>query len=179
MYIGSEVNIHIIPPFSQSSQVAYSESTLIYLGISLELLWSVWHQFSVRYSLVLTCTCSQNLKLPLKCSLSLTARLYSVALPLLGQSPYLSFPQVVLLCFQVFSVSDLCPNKRGQKWSLTCSVVLWRGRNTANAAGTCVESQQWLEHTGVCTAQGTVHLPGSQAGHEDIVPHGPCVPSGE
>ena len=67
-----------------------NDNSKIYLGIFLELLWAVWDQFNVRYSPLLTCTCFQSLQLPLKCSL--TARLYSVALPLLGQSPYLSFP---------------------------------------------------------------------------------------
>ena len=38
----------------------------IYLGISVELLWAVWDQFSVRQSIVSTCTCSQGLQLPLK-----------------------------------------------------------------------------------------------------------------
>ena len=33
----------------------------IYLGISLELLWEVWGQFSVRQSIVLGCSCSQSL----------------------------------------------------------------------------------------------------------------------
>ena len=33
----------------------------IYLGISLELLWAVWGQFSFRWFLAPACTCSQGL----------------------------------------------------------------------------------------------------------------------
>ena len=39
------------------------------------------------------------------------------------------------LCLQVSSVSNFCPDTRGkgdQLFRLTCSVVLWGGRNTAN-----------------------------------------------
>ena len=31
---------------------------------------------------------------------------------------------------------------------LTCSVILWRGRNTENAAGMCEECSQWLDYMG-------------------------------
>ena len=59
MYSGNETNVHVIPPLSCSSRVYYSNHPPINLGMSLELLWAVWGQFSVRYSLVPACTCSQ------------------------------------------------------------------------------------------------------------------------
>lgn len=48
-------------------------------------------------------------------------------------------------------VSDLCSVIRGQKWpliQLTSSVVLGRGRDTANAAGNCGEYLLWVDPMG-------------------------------
>ena len=77
--------------FFSYSHVTYSEGPPVYLEMSLELFWAVWNQFSVRYSLVLACTCSESLQFPLKCSLSLTARSNLLHLPFLGQFPLLYF----------------------------------------------------------------------------------------
>ena len=87
--------------------------------ISLELLWAVWGPVQCQ---IFACPdlyfFSKSTMAPQMHSLSLTAGLYSVALPLLGQSPLLFFPQVPLFCLQVFSVSDLCPDMRVQNQPL-------------------------------------------------------------
>ena len=73
--------------------------------------------------------------------------------------------QLALLCFShapawffglfllasLSPVSDLCSVIRGQKWpliQLTSSVVLRRGRDTANAAGMCGECLLWVDSMG-------------------------------
>ena len=51
------------------------------------------------------------------------------------QSSSLFFVYFSFLCLQVSSVSNFHPDTRGRWWTffrLTCSVVLWGGRNTAN-----------------------------------------------
>ena len=56
------------------------------------------------------------------------------------QSGSLFFVYFGFLCLQVSLVSNYCPDTRGQRWSLislTCSVVLWGGRNTANKYHLC------------------------------------------
>ena len=61
--------------------------------ISLELLWAVWGLVQCQ---IFTCPAlyffSKPTMAPQMHSLSLTAGLYSVALPLLGESPLLFFP---------------------------------------------------------------------------------------
>ena len=50
--------------------------------------------------------------------------------------------------------------KGGHLFKLTCSVVLWEGRNTANKYhGTCGECSQCMDHTGFVSAHGTCALP--------------------
>ena len=67
--------------------------------------------------------------------------------------------------------------KSGHLFGLTCSVVLWRGRDTASM-------YEWMDHTGIATAHGgcapprAIHL-GSQVRCEVTVPGGPWVSSGE
>ena len=52
------------------------------------------------------------------------------------QSSFLLFVCFGFLCLQVSSVSNFCPDPRGQQsghlFRHTCSIVLQRGRNTAN-----------------------------------------------
>ena len=51
------------------------------------------------------------------------------------QSSSLFFVYFGFLCLQVSLVSNFCPETRERKWylfRLTCSVVLWGRRNTAN-----------------------------------------------
>ena len=53
-----------------SSQAAYSGSPPIFLGISLDLLWSLWGQLRLWYGLTPACTCFQNSQLPPKSAAS-------------------------------------------------------------------------------------------------------------
>ena len=103
----------------------------IYLGISLELFRAVWGQFSFRQFLVPAYTSSQG------------------PLPMLSHANY----RVLICCtchfqscslFFVYLASSVCKSlqclistrtqegKGGHLFRLTCSVMLWEGRNTAN-----------------------------------------------
>ena len=68
-----------------------------------------------------------------------------------------------LLFLQVSSVSNFCPDTEGEGGHLlrlTCSVVLWEGRDTANIAGVYGEHSQYMDHTGFAPAQGGLCFPG-------------------
>ena len=97
----------------------------IYLGISLELLWVVWRQFSFRQLLVPAYT-SQDLQAPY----SVVGANYRVLICCTCHSQSHSLYLFWLLLF-----ASLRPDTRWQRWylfKLTCSVVLQGGRNTAN-----------------------------------------------
>ena len=48
----------------------------------------------------------------------------------------------------------------GHFFRLTCSVVLWGGRNTTtNVTGVCGECSQWFSHTGCAPAHGLCAFP--------------------
>ena len=137
----------------------------IYLGKSLELLWAVWVQFSVRYVLVLACTCSQCLQLLLKCTVSAQLKDFNLLhLLLLGPFPLLFFGWVVL-CLQVSSFWSLPWYQRGLgEWSLTwahflrCAVE--KERNCKQTPLACVGSawsgwntQEWPQPKAAWTSQ--------------------------
>ena len=97
----------------------------IYLGISLELLRSVWSlQFQIvpcsslyffsRSTGPFQCLINVNYRVLICCTCHLQSRL-----PLL----YFGF-----LCLQVSSVSNFCPDTRGQRWSLIQAYLFscWR-----------------------------------------------------
>ena len=85
------MNIPVIPTFSCSCWVAYSESPPVYLGMSLELLWTVWSHFKVRYSLVLACNCSKKSIVAPQMQSQLNCRiLISCACHFLGTYPFFS-----------------------------------------------------------------------------------------
>ena len=66
-------------------------------------------------------------------------------------------------------------------FSLTCSVVLWGGRDTANKYHcVCWECLQCMYHTGFATVQGNtcfpdLHCSGSRVFCKGTVPSGPCA----
>ena len=79
---------------------------------------------------------------------------------------HLSLPKrFPLLCLfrlplQVSSVSNFCPDTRGQRW-LTCSVVLRGGRNTANKYHWCVWGLRIVSGSHwVCPHSQSVCFPG-------------------
>ena len=126
----------------------------IYLGISLELLWAVWGEFSFRQFLATAYT-SQGLQAPSNVvsanyRLLLCTPVNSTAVP----SVYFGF-----FCLLVSSVSNFCPDTRGQGghfFRLPCSVVLWGGRNTANITGMCGSARSLWTTLGL--PQLTVHV---------------------
>ena len=103
----------------------------IYLGISLELLWTVWSQFSFRQFLVPAYT-SQGVQAPS----NVVGANYRV---FICCTSYFQSGSLCLFWFLLFCRSFQClistltqRGKGGHLFKLTCSVVLWGGRNTAN-----------------------------------------------
>ena len=88
----------------------------MYLGISLELLKSVWGQFSFRQFLVPACIYSQCLQAPS----NIVNGNYRVLIccSCHFQTSSLLFVYFGFLCFQVSSVSNFCPDTRGYWRSL-------------------------------------------------------------
>ena len=122
----------------------------VYLEISLGLLLAVWGQFSFRQFLVPGCTSSQHLQAPSNAQ-SLTTVMtvvtvvstyyylvnvnYRVVICCICHFQSSSLYFFGFLCLQFSSVSNLCPDTRGERghlFKLTCSIVLWGGKNTAN-----------------------------------------------
>ena len=108
-----------------------------YLGLSLELLWTVWGQFIFRQFPDLAYV-SQDLQAPsyvvgANYRLLIYCTCHSKGAP----SVYFSF-----FCLLVSSVSKFCPDTRGAvavtSSRLAFSVVLWGGRNTANKYHWCL-----------------------------------------
>ena len=104
----------------------------IYLGISLELLRAVWGQFRFRWFLVPAYTSSQGLQAPS----SVVNANYRVLICCTChfQSGSLFFAYFGLLCKSLQClISTLTQGgESGHLFRLTCLVVLWEGRNTAN-----------------------------------------------
>ena len=102
----------------------------IYLGFSLELLQTVQGQFIFRQFLSLAYT-SQGLQAPSYVVGANYRVLIYCTCHFQSSSLYFSF-----FCLLVSSVSNFCPDTRRAVvvtfFRLTCSVVLWGGRNTAN-----------------------------------------------
>ena len=129
-----------------------NDNSKIHLGISLELLRVVWGQFSLKQFLVPACTSSHGIQ-----SLSNTV----------------SANCIVLICctyhfqsrsfFFVYFLSSVCRSpqclifsltqgaKGDHLFRLTCSVVLWEGRNT-------VKKHHW-HAWGVLTVSGPHWVP--------------------
>ena len=103
------MNIPVIPTFSCSCWVAYSESPPVYLVMSLELLWTVWSHFKVRYSLVLACNCSKKSTVAPQMQSQLNCRiLISCACHFLGTYPFFSLLRLASsACESLFSVWSL------------------------------------------------------------------------
>ena len=177
----------MIPLFSCFSCVAYSEGPPVYLETSL-VLWAVWSQFCVRYSLVPACICSQSLQLPLKCTVSNWRILICHTCPfeaVLSSFVCLGWPPVLA---SLSSVSDLWPDPRGWKWPLIqahlLSCAVDREGRCKQAPLACVGALAMDGSHGVATAQGSMHLPdpsswGSLVCCESTVPGGLCISSGE
>ena len=64
------LSVSVLVPTVSSSQVVYSGSPPIFLGISLDLLWSLWDQLRLWYGPTPACTCFQNSQLPPKSAAS-------------------------------------------------------------------------------------------------------------
>ena len=120
------MNVHVIPPFSCFSWVAYSEGPPIYLGRCLDLLCAVWNQFSYRYSLALACTSSQSLQLLLKYTISVWRKDFILLhLPLPEKLPLHCSAHLARLCFLVFLqclISAL--TWEGREWPLIWAHLL-------------------------------------------------------
>ena len=105
----------------------------IYLGISLELLRTVWGQFSFRYFLVPAYS-SQGLQAPFSAQSMLTTGFSSVAPVTSRAVPSSLFILTSSVCksLQCLISALTQGGEGGHLFRLTCSFVLWAGRNTAN-----------------------------------------------
>ena len=166
------MNIPVIPTFSYSCQVAYLESPPIYLGMSLELLWTVWSHFKVRYSLVLACNYPQKPIVAPQMQSQLNCRsLISCTCCFLGTCPFFSplrlassasrspfsvcslpWYEMVRVASHLGSLAQLCCGERG----------------TLQVPPACVGCPQWLDHTWLPQPSAGMHPPGPS-----------CVPQGQ
>ena len=158
----------MIPPFSCSSQFAYSESPPLYWRRSLDLLWAVWSQFRIISSLGPACTSSQSLQLPLKHRESgYSWEFKPLPLYLLGWFPLLSFAHTalgVLLCLwacHCLWVSLPCllssQTQGGESSQLIQTHFLCSAGESAGFSRhhwVCGESSLWLGRSGVATVLG-------------------------
>ena len=102
----------------------------IYLGIYLELLQAVWGQFSFRQFLAPAYTSSQGLQAPSNV-VGAKHRVLILHLSLPKQFPLFILASVYW--FPQCLISTLTQRgSGGHFFRLTCSVMLWGGRNTAN-----------------------------------------------
>lgn len=148
------MNIPVIPTFSYSCQVAYLESPPIYLGMSLELLWTVWSHFKVRYSLVLACNYPQKPIVAPQMQSQLNCRsLISCTCRFLGTCPFFSPLRLALsACRSPFGV---------------CSLPWHEGLNVAAFSGwlaqLCCE-QRDTANKHCCCVWGVLEVDGPQSG---------------
>ena len=106
----------------------------IYLRISLEQLRAVWGQFSFRQFLVPAYTSSQGLQ-ALSNVVSANCRVLKSVAPVTSRSvPFSSFilASSVSKSLQCLISALTQGGAGGYFFRLTCSIVLWGGRNTAN-----------------------------------------------
>ena len=107
----------------------------IYLGLSLVVLWILWGQFIFGQFLGPTYI-SQDLQTPSYVVSTNDRVLIYCTCHFQGGSLWFSF-----FCLLVSSVANLPPDTRGgggHYFRLTCSVVLWGGRNTADKYPWCL-----------------------------------------
>ena len=103
----------------------------IYLGISLELLQAVSGQFSFRQFLVPAYT-SQDLQGPSNVVAANYRGFNLLQLSLPKRSPLFILASSVCWSLQCLISTLTQGGKGGHLFRLTCSVMLWGGRNTAN-----------------------------------------------
>ena len=126
----------VIEEFKKRKKILIKKKIIVivkmYLELSLELLRAVWGQFQiVPYSSLYFFSRSIG---PFQCLVNAN---YSVLICCTChfQCSSLFFVYFGFLCLHVSSVSNFCPDTRGKGghlFRLTCPVVLWGGRNTAN-----------------------------------------------
>ena len=109
-----------------------NDNSKIYLGISLELLRAVWVQLSFRQFLVPAYTSSQGLQAPS----NVVGPNYRILIYCTChfQSGSICFILASSVCksLQCLISALTQGGEGGHLFRLTCSVVLWGGRNTAN-----------------------------------------------
>ena len=124
----------------------------MYIGTSLELLWTVWGQFIVRQSLVSTCTYSQWLQMPLKYTVTNIKSRVLICCTCHFQSSSPFFVYFSFLCLPVSSGSNFHPDTGGEGGHLGSFIQLCCGEEgtlQTNTAGVCREYLQWMDHTGL------------------------------
>ena len=139
----------------------------IYLGISLELLRAVQGQFSFRQFLVPAYTSSQGLQ-ALSNVVSANCRVLKSVAPVTSRSvPFSSFilASSVSKSLQCLISALTQGDEGGPLFRLTCSFVLWGGRNTANKYNWCVgevSGPHWFLPCSQCVYFPGLHCLGSE-----------------
>ena len=155
----------------------------IYLGISLALLWavgSVQGQIAPCSSLYFF---SRSTGAPQMCSPSIYFRvLVCWPCPLPGVSPFfVYFGFFFHKSLQGISSALVVGDEGGHLFSLTCLVVLWRGRDIANKylqhvwRVLAVEGPHLVCHRPRRHVLSSPHCSGSRVLCKGTVPSGPCV----
>ena len=96
----------------------------IYLGISLELLWAMWGQFSVKQFLDPACTCSQGLQVPFQCTVTINCRIFICCTCHFQRgSLFFVLPSAVCKFLQCLTSALTEGGEGGHLFRLTCSIV--------------------------------------------------------
>ena len=109
-----------------------NDNSKIYLGISLELLRAVWGQFSFRQFLVPAYTSTQGLQVPSSVASANYRVLICCSYHFRSHSLFFILASFVCKSLQYLTSALTQGAEGGHLFRLTCSVVLWGGRNTAN-----------------------------------------------
>ena len=138
-----------------ASWVAYSESPPVYLGMSLELLWAAWSQFSVRYSLVPAVvvpnvySCPSNAQSQFDCGV-----LICCTCCFWGSSPFFSLLRLASsVCKFSFSVWSPPWHEGVKLATYSGSLVLWRQQVKVSVTKLCPTVCNSMD----CTSGSSVH----------------------
>ena len=115
-----------------------NDNSEICLGISLELLRAVWGQFSFRQFLVPAYT-SQGLQVPSNVASANYRVLISCTCHFQSGSLFFILSSSVCKSLQYLTSTLPQGGEGGHLFRITCSIVLWGGRNTANRYHWCVQ----------------------------------------
>ena len=140
----------------------------LWLGISLELLRPVWDQLSFRQFLVPACTSSQGLQAPSNVVNANSRVLICCTCHFQSSSLFFILASPVYKSLRCLISAMTQGVEGGHLFRLTCSVVLWGGRNTANKyrwhmwGVLAVSGPYWVCPRSWCVCFPSLHCSGSR-----------------